>query len=100
MADVKFAFEGSQTKRCLKTLKLQQGEGSAVSKQQQEAVARLLLVSLLQLLAVEQGDSREEMLPRPSENDVQSSEGRGAAVPETLAGPSCCQCDPALPWHS
>lgn len=94
MAAVKFAFEGSQTKGCLKTLRLQQGEGPAVSEQRQEAVARL------QLLAAEQADSREEKPPRPSENDVQSSGGRGAAVPETLAGPSCCQCDPALPWHS
>lgn len=40
VADVKFAFEGSQIKKCLKTLRLQQGKDFAVSKQQQEAVAR------------------------------------------------------------
>lgn len=40
MADVKFAFKGSEIKKRLKILKLQQGEDFAVSKQQWEAVAR------------------------------------------------------------
>lgn len=33
VAEVKFAFEASQTKKCLKTRRLQWGEDFAVSKQ-------------------------------------------------------------------
>lgn len=60
-----------------------------------------LLVSHLQLRATELRDSREENLTWPSGDVTQGSEGREAAMLETfLAGPWCCQCDPALPWCS
>lgn len=103
VADVKFAFEGSQIKRCLKTVRLQQGEDCAVSKQLQEAVARQFAGKPFAALSnrIERRDSREENLTWPSGNVTQGNEGREAAMLETfLAGPWCCQCDPALPWCS